>query len=60
MCTCHKCNKKYKVDILVSSEVWEMIYPNKDGGGLLCGICILELIENLGGYSAFNLKEVKC
>lgn len=58
MCTCHKCKRKYKVDVLVPDDVWARIRPDKDkpeGAGLMCGACILTEIERLGEYAAYTL-----
>ena len=60
-CTCQRCGERYKVDLIVSDELWEKIKPEvkKKGSGLLCGRCIAERIEKVGRYSAYTLKEVK-
>lgn len=52
-------NEKYRVDIMVPDEVWELIKPkNKSiGAGLLCGKCIVNKLEHLG-YSAWELKSI--
>jgi len=55
-CTCQKCGKLYKSDILVSDEIWEAIRCDRN---LMCGICIIDAVEELFGYSAFNLVEIK-
>lgn len=57
-CTCHNCGRKYKVDILVSDDVWHRIRPHKNRpkyAGLLCGSCILSKIEQLGEYNSYTL-----
>jgi len=61
MCLCQECGNKYKVDIIISDELWESIKPKKKpkSGGLLCGKCIFEKIEKLNNYNVFFLKETK-
>lgn len=58
-CTCQQCGRKFQVDILVPDELWEQIKPEgkPEGGGLLCGGCITEALEQ-GGYSAWRLTEI--
>jgi len=60
MCTCQECGKKYKIDLLISNELWEKIKPKGKlkGAGLLCGSCIMEKLEDLLDYNAFQLKKV--
>lgn len=52
MCTCQQCGKKYKVDLLLSDELWKKI--NKKGVNLLCGNCIVKGLEKIG-YSSFKI-----
>lgn len=57
-CTCHKCGEKYKVDILVSDELWKKIRPDKARpveSGLMCGVCIFKSIEALNKFDSFSL-----
>lgn len=56
-CTCHKCGRKYKVDIIVPDEIWEKIKPagKARGAGLLCGPCIAEKLETLDRFVAYHL-----
>jgi len=58
-CTCQQCGKNYKVDLIVSDELWEKIKPEgkKDNAGLLCGPCIMKRIESLGKYNAYTLTK---
>jgi len=58
-CTCQMCGSQYKVDFIVSDELWEKIKPEvkKKGSGLLCGKCIVERIESLGKYDAYTLTK---
>jgi len=55
-CTCQNCGRKYKVDLVVSSEIWEKITPKPDqpGAGMLCGPCIMERVETLGEYGCLQ------
>lgn len=57
-CTCQKCGKVYKVDILIPDEIWELITPKSNGGGLLCGSCIMKSIEAFDEFNAFKLIKV--
>lgn len=60
-CTCQLCERKYKIDLLVPDNIWEIIKPHNKpkGAGLLCGICILKKVENLDLYGVghINVKE---
>lgn len=58
-CTCQQCGSQYKVDLIVSDELWDKIKPEgkKGGSGLLCGRCIAERIERLGKYNAYTLTK---
>lgn len=53
-CLCQGCGKRYKVDLMIPDEVWEKIYPNKNGGGMLCGVCIMKKIENLDDFEVLD------
>ncbi len=55
MCTCQQCNKQYKVDVVIPDDLWEKIKPNNKpkGAGLLCGICIINNLEELGYYALY-------
>jgi len=59
-CMCQGCKRIYKVDILVPDKIWERIKPGGKavGAGLLCGLCIMDRIESLGRFGAYDLKEV--
>lgn len=61
MCKCQECGNQFKVDFLVSDELWEEIKPpNKpEGGGLLCGSCIANKIEAIGEYAVYNVIREK-
>ena len=58
-CKCQSCGRHYKVDLVVPDETWEKIKPEgkPDGGGMLCGICIMVRIEQLGDYGAIHLDS---
>jgi len=58
-CICQRCGAPYKVDILVSDDLWDRIKPfdKPTGGGLLCGACICRRIEALGEYGALHLSD---
>jgi len=59
-CKCQGCGKIYTVDVLVPDELWEQIKPygKPDGGGLLCGTCIMRRIEEASDYAAWRLTEI--
>ncbi len=59
-CKCQKCGKIFKVDFLVSDDLWEKIKPkNKHiGAGLLCGSCIAKKIENFNNYAAYKIIKL--
>jgi hypothetical protein len=59
-CKCQECGNSYKIDLLVSNEIWERIKPyNKPkGAGLLCGSCILKKMENILSYDAYKLLKI--
>ena len=61
LCRCQKYGKKYKVDLNVPDELWEKIKPEgkPEGAGLLCGSCIMERIESISDYSAWDLVRVR-
>jgi hypothetical protein len=59
-CLCQECNWYFKMDLLISDDLWKKIKPinKKDGSGLLCPKCIVKKIEQEKGYSAFKLEEI--
>lgn len=62
-CTCHKCLRKYMVDIMVPDEVWDIINPEHASTGMraysmLCGPCIMELLEAWNAFGAFKLEVI--
>jgi hypothetical protein len=56
-CKCQGCGKPYQVDLVVDDELWDIIKPEgkPSGGGLLCPLCIMLKIENLGTYKLYKL-----
>jgi hypothetical protein len=51
----------YKVDVLIPDDLWEKyVKPDgKDtGGGLVCGECIMRILEGRGEYDAFRLVKI--
>lgn len=58
-CKCQKCGQQFKVDFMIPDNLWEEIKPaNKPkGGGLLCGRCIVDALEQKG-YGAWELKDL--
>lgn len=60
-CTCQSCGKQFKVDLIVPDELWDKIRPEGKPkvGGLLCGSCIMDRIEEISDYDYWFLtKEV--
>ena len=56
-CTCGTCGSKYKMDLIVSDELWEKITPSKTkDSGLLCPSCIVKSVEEIKGYSIFKMN----
>lgn len=53
-CMCQKCGARYRVDVLVSDDVWARI---ADGRNMLCGQCIVDAIER-DEFAAYRLVEV--
>jgi hypothetical protein len=58
-CKCQECGKQYKVDIVVPDELWERIKPigKPEGGGMLCGSCIMSRVEAFDNYGAWVLTK---
>ena len=57
-CTCHGCGRKFRVDVNIPDELWREIRPDPrrpPAAGLLCGPCIMERIEAMGQYGAYDL-----
>ena len=59
-CKCQECERQYKVDIVVSDELWNQIKPDGKlkGCGMLCGSCIMNRIEAQNNYDAWELIEL--
>jgi len=58
-CTCQECGSKYVVDLIVPDSIWGRIKPDgkPEGGGLLCGRCIMDKIKSIGKYDSFHLVK---
>ncbi len=56
---CQSCGYPYKLDLIIPDELWEKIKPDGKprGAGLLCPLCIMERVEGLFEYFAFELKQ---
>lgn len=56
-CVCQKCGEKFKLDLIISNDLWGKIKPKEkqQDSGIYCGCCIIKKIEGLLGYSKFNL-----
>jgi hypothetical protein len=57
-CKCQRCSLPYKVDLVIPDELWARIRPvgKSPKSGLLCGRCIIDSIEALDEYSAFEMS----
>lgn len=53
---CQGCWQHYTVDLLIPDDLWKLITPrpDSDGGGLLCGPCIMRRLESFGRYGALH------
>lgn len=58
-CVCHGCSSTYKVDIIIPDILWKKIKPISKfvEGGLLCGRCIFEKIEEQDNYDYWYLTK---
>jgi hypothetical protein len=53
-CLCQGCGRRYRVDVMLADELWKRVcYP--DWPNLLCGICIMERIEQLREFDYYDL-----
>ena len=59
-CKCQCCGRQYVVDILVPDGLWEKIKPEGklEGAGLLCGVCIMDRLEEISTYDAWQLVPI--
>jgi hypothetical protein len=57
---CSQCKELYTVDLFVPVDVWERIRPERsiDGGGLLCGSCIMKRMEAVHGFETWKIARV--
>jgi len=62
-CICQSCGEQFSIDLLIPDELWAKITPKPetDGGGLLCGSCIMKRLEKLayedGKYDYWKLTK---
>jgi len=54
-CICQRCGQAYYIDVLIPDDLWKEIAPKPPDDGLLCGPCILLLLEELYSYDVFLL-----
>jgi hypothetical protein len=54
-CKCHWCGTYYKMDLMISDELWHKITVP---GRMLCPTCIVKAVEDSKGFSAFKLIEL--
>lgn len=61
-CKCQRCGDKFRVDVVVRNDLWEKIKPpwKPNGGGLLCGRCIMDAVLKRYGrkYGALRIVAV--
>ena len=59
-CKCQRCGRQYRVDIIVPDRLWNEIKPKgkPEDSGMLCGPCIMEIIEQESGHNYFNLLRL--
>ena len=59
-CKCQSCGKTYKVDLNIPDNLWKQITQNNKSEkiNLLCGSCIMKLIERVSDFSAWELKQI--
>lgn len=55
-CLCQFCNFRYKVDIMIPDSLWNEI---NNGFNLLCGMCIMQLMEGLDRFDYFDLLKLE-
>jgi len=56
-CLCQSCGRIYKIDLIIPYEIWKKIIPKDYENGLLCGICIMEKIEELNIFGSLEIKD---
>jgi hypothetical protein len=56
-CTCQKCGAVYRLDLMVNDHLWLKLTGNIDKG-LWCASCIVKAIEELEGFSAYELLKI--
>ena len=59
-CLCQECGNRFKVDLNIPNDLWEIIKPKgkSKGASLLCGSCIMDKIEKLGNFDAFEMIKI--
>lgn len=53
-CLCQRCNRRYRVDVMLPDELWAGIHG---AFNRLCGMCMTELIEVRGEFDYFELAQ---
>lgn len=43
-CTCMKCSRKYRIDLMIPDAMWALIAGEHQ---MFCGICIMTRLEEL-------------
>lgn len=59
-CRCGGCGERYRVDIILSDDLWRKLQEALPAGpiNLLCGSCIIERLERFGEFAAFKLEPL--
>lgn len=58
-CTCARCERRYVVDLNIPDALWCLIHAQSPAPDrMLCGECIMELIEGLGNFAAYELRPL--
>lgn len=56
-CTCQRCGRTYFVDLVVPDSLWREISPKKSSAGMLCGCCMMEMVEQHKRHGYFIVNE---
>jgi len=56
-CTCARCCGIYRVDLIVSDDLWSQIFAGAYSARLLCGRCIIDGLEGRQRHDAFYLTS---
>lgn len=54
-CLCQRCDRRYRIDFNLPDDLWRSIHGRYN---LLCGRCIVELLEQRGEFDYFDLVKL--